>query len=502
MPRIRVRDGPNRGLVVEIGSKPLAIGRDTDCAIPVLDKGASRRHAEVFRVGELCFVRDLSRRNGTYVNEERVQEELLRENDRICIGNTILAFEGDADIEGGLRNITFTEGDEEKLGSTLELRLDDLAGLEEDSREAANLRAIHQLGRVLAGERSVETAREKALAFLADLVPADQAYLFARDERTGSFVPRARFERDPGAKALVSRTIIRRCLSEFRSILTTNAMSDERFKAKEAVVLKGIRAVICVPMVSHGELSGALYMSSARVAAPFVEEELELVTAAATLLGLTVESLETARRQRETLFSAMRALVSLGEVRDAEGRGHSVRVARYALATATQLGLAERDRMNVRLAALLHDVGKASVAEGALAGKDTRLMRRGEAGTRHAVIGAEVAESLAGAEGVPPAIRHHHERFDGAGYPDGLAGEAIPLAARIVAAADVLDHLVQTGGAGDARAPSGVAVELLSTKVGRELDPEVVRAVAGAYKAGLLARPGTKSDEFEAAPAK
>ena len=487
VPRIRVRDGPNRGLVLEIGDKPLSVGRETDCAIQVMDKGASRHHAEVFRVGEMCFIRDLGSRNGTYVNEERVQEELLRQGDRISVGGTALLFESGPAIEGGSRNITFTEGKEEELGSTLELRLDDLAGLEEEEdRDAANFRAIYQLGRTLGSERSVEAAQEKALAFLAELVPAEQAYLFARDERTGSFVPMARFERDEASKAQVSRSIIRRCLSEFRSILTTNAMSDARFKGKESVVLRGIRSVICVPMVSQGDLSGALYLSSPSLAEPFVEEDLELVTAAATLLGLTIESLETARRQRETLFSAMRALVALGEARDPAMRGHSERVAGYAQAIASQMGLLERERVNVRLAALLHDVGKASVPEGALDGKETRMLRRGEPGTLHAVLGARVAENITDAAEVAPAIRHHHEAFDGSGYPDGLAGEAIPLAARVVAAADLLDHLMRSGGPEGTAAPMGVAVELLGAKEGRELDPEVVRGCASAYKAGLL----------------
>lgn len=487
MPRIRVRDGPNRGLVLEISDKPLSLGRETDCTVQIMGKGASRHHAEVFSVGEMCFIRDLGSRNGTYVNEERVQEELLREGDRVSVGGTTLVFEAGPVIEGSSRNITFTEGKEEEIGSTLELRLDDLAGLEEEEdRDTANFRAIYQLGRTLGGERSIEAAQEKALAFLAELVPAEQAYLFARDEASGSFVPRARFERDPVSKAQVSRSIIRRCLSEVRSILTTNAMSDARFKGKESVVLKGICSVICVPMVSQGDLSGVLYLSSPSLGDPFVEEDLELVTAAATLLGLTVESLEAARRQRETLFSAMRSLVALGEVRDPTMRGHAERVAGYSQVIASQMGLPERERLNVRLAALLHDVGKARVPEGALDGKETRMLQRGDPGTLHAVLGARVAENITDATEVAPAIRHHHEAFDGSGYPDGLAGEAIPLAARLVAAADLLDHLTQPGSADASAKSMDVAVDLLGTKEGRELDPEVVRAAVSAYKAGLL----------------
>jgi putative nucleotidyltransferase with HDIG domain len=239
-------------------------------------------------------------------------------------------------------------------------------------------------------------------------------------------------------------------------------------------------------MVSKGELSGVLYLTSSSLEEPFVEEDLELVTAAATLLGLTIESLDAARHQREMFFGALRTLVALSEAQDPGRRGHSERVSGYAHAIARELGLAERERVDVRLAALLHDIGRAGVPPDAVDSRDTRRLKRGDPGTLHAEVGARLAESVTGAEGVPPAIRHHHEAFDGSGYPDGLAGEAIPLTARIVATADLLDHLARTGGAEGGAAPLGVAVELLDEHAGRELDPEVARACAAAYRARLL----------------
>jgi len=488
VPRVRIRDGPNRGLVFPVGETRLLLGRDTDCAIQILDKGASRHHSEIFRVGEMCFIRDLDSRNGTYVNDERIHEELLREGDRVVIGGTTLVFEAESAIEGSTKNIQFTEGNDEELSSTLELRLDDLAGLEEEEdRDTANFRAIYQLGRMLSSERNLDTAQEKALAFLAELVPAEQVYLFARDIATGSLVPKSRFERDASANAQVSRTIIKRCLREVRSILTTNAMSDARFKGKDSIVLGRIRSVICVPMVSQGDISGVLYLSSSRIGEPFVEEDLELVTAAATLMGLSIESLEAARRQREMFFAAVRTLVSLAEARDPVTRQHSEKVARFVEGIAKQLGLSERARVNARLAALLHDIGKVGVPGGVLSEKDTQLLQRGDPGTIHAIAGAEIAEGIAGAEEVPPAIKHHHEAFDGSGYPDGLSGEAIPLGARLVAAADYLDHIVVKLEGEKKPEPLPEAINLLGEQAGRKLDPEVVRAATAAFKAGLFA---------------
>ena len=93
MPVLRIRNGPDKGKVHEITDAPLTIGRDASESIQILDQGASRQHAEVFRVGEMCFIRDLDSKNGVFVNDERITEELLQIGDKIRIGSTVFVFE-------------------------------------------------------------------------------------------------------------------------------------------------------------------------------------------------------------------------------------------------------------------------------------------------------------------------------------------------------------------------------------------------------------------------
>ena len=93
MPQVRVKSGTNAGSIFEVGEAPLLIGRDDRAEIQVLDQGVSRRLAEIFRMGEMFFIRDLDSRNGTFVNEERINEELLRDGDEVRIGSTIFGFE-------------------------------------------------------------------------------------------------------------------------------------------------------------------------------------------------------------------------------------------------------------------------------------------------------------------------------------------------------------------------------------------------------------------------
>lgn len=96
MPCIKVKTGPNSGRVVEIGLHPVRIGRDDGMEIQVLDVGVSRHHAEVFRIGEMSFVRDINSTNGTLLNGVKASEEPLKDGDEILVGDTVLVFDDSA----------------------------------------------------------------------------------------------------------------------------------------------------------------------------------------------------------------------------------------------------------------------------------------------------------------------------------------------------------------------------------------------------------------------
>ncbi len=136
------------------------------------------------------------------------------------------------------------------------------------------------------------------------------------------------------------------------------------------------------------------------------------------------------------------ALANAIEAKDSYTRGHSERLAKLAGACAERLGLSRDEAGAVRLAAILHDVGKIGIPD--------RILRQSMALTedemawmrRHPQIGADIIGPVEGLHHVAPLIRHHHEKWDGAGYPDGLKGEAIPLGSRIIAVADAFEAMV------------------------------------------------------------
>ena len=132
------------------------------------------------------------------------------------------------------------------------------------------------------------------------------------------------------------------------------------------------------------------------------------------------------------------------EARDAYTAGHSRRVRRLALAIGSELGLEGEDLRALGDAALFHDIGKLAIPDEILLKPTSLTADEWELMRSHCDEGARMVERVGFVEEAAPAIRHHHERFDGTGYPAGLEGESIPLAARVIHLADALDSMLTT----------------------------------------------------------
>jgi HD-GYP domain-containing protein (c-di-GMP phosphodiesterase class II) len=191
---------------------------------------------------------------------------------------------------------------------------------------------------------------------------------------------------------------------------------------------------------------------------------------------------------------ALRTLVAAVEAKDAYTHGHSVRTARLAVQLGMRLGLDEDQLRAVARGGYLHDVGKIAIPDAVL-NKPGRLSPEERVVIEtHPRIGYElVSPSVTLAEAVP-AVLHHHERWDGSGYPDGLRGSAIPLVARVVAVADVWDALTSDRAYRAGLAPEVALGHLLAGR-GSHFQPELVDAFVGlAADWGYTATAGGDAD--------
>lgn len=179
------------------------------------------------------------------------------------------------------------------------------------------------------------------------------------------------------------------------------------------------------------------------------------------------------KRLRNTFFAAINSLVRTLEARDSYTSGHSLRVAEYSTRLARQLDLAPAFLRQLRLSARLHDIGKVGMAEGILNKPDVLTPQEFDIVREHPVIGERILKPIIRGKNILAGIRHHHERFDGAGYPDRLAGESIPFIARIIAVADCYDALTSSRAYRPMLEPAG-ALELIESEAGRQFDPTLV----------------------------
>jgi diguanylate cyclase (GGDEF)-like protein/putative nucleotidyltransferase with HDIG domain len=228
-------------------------------------------------------------------------------------------------------------------------------------------------------------------------------------------------------------------------------------------------AVFAVPLLLMRKTQEA-YLRHTRKSAQ------KLRAAAETIQRQNV-SLEKANRLlRERSTAAMESLSATVDARDAYTAGHSRRVQELALAIGRELGLSKAELDLLGHAALFHDIGKLAVPDAILLKPATLTHEEWDLMQRHADEGARIIDRLGFLQDAVPAIRHHHERFDGTGYPDGLKGEEIPLGARIIHVADALDSMLTTRIYRAAR-PAKEAMEELKRSAGTQFCPRCVAAL-------------------------
>ena len=194
---------------------------------------------------------------------------------------------------------------------------------------------------------------------------------------------------------------------------------------------------------------------------------------------------KAARENHELFINSVRALAAAIDAKDPYTRGHSERVARYAVSIARAMELPAEEVRKVRLSALLHDVGKIGI--------DDRILRKPTALTdeefeimkQHPSKGAAIMSAIPQLSDVVPGMKHHHEKWEGGGYPDGLKGEEIPLLARIVSVADTFDAMTTTRPYQKAMEITYV-VNRIQSLAGTRFDKRVTDVLLKAHQSGDL----------------
>jgi putative two-component system response regulator len=191
-------------------------------------------------------------------------------------------------------------------------------------------------------------------------------------------------------------------------------------------------------------------------------------------------------RLREAYESTLTMLANAIEVRDSYTRGHVERVRDYALMLAKEMGWQGKPLDDLRFGSILHDIGKIHIRERILRKAERLNEDEWDEVKKHPVIGAEMVRDIPYLLAAIPIIRHHHEYMDGSGYPDNLAGENIPMSARIVVVADAFDAMTTDRTYQPAKTLEVALAEIIESS-GIKYDPTVVEALQKSWDAGLVA---------------
>jgi HD-GYP domain-containing protein (c-di-GMP phosphodiesterase class II) len=246
---------------------------------------------------------------------------------------------------------------------------------------------------------------------------------------------------------------------------------DPRFRYREEARKEGLVSLLSIPLLKGTEVFGTLSVYS-QARHQWSRRERRLLQAFAEQAGIAIHNARLHEDLRRNYWETVSALARAIEARDPYTLGHSERVTDYALQLGVSAGLSSEDLETLRFAATLHDIGKIGVGDEAISRGGHLDVSEEIVARMHPLIGISILQPVEFLAPALPAVRYHHERWDGNGYPEGLAGEQIPYLARLLGVADLYDRL-RTGTPGRSGLTAPEAAQELRRLAGTALDPEL-----------------------------
>ena len=280
------------------------------------------------------------------------------------------------------------------------------------------------------------------------------------------------FGNDQNEKTCISRSvgIVGSVMASGRPEIVNDVHSDSRFV--ECAV--AINSLMCAPLKVKDKVIGVIKLGNDQPVT-YTAEDLKLFNTLASLASVAIENANLYEQLQDAFYTTVYTLAETIEKRDPYTGNHTKRVMEYSLALGRTLGLPEVDMARLRLGAVLHDIGKIGVRDNVLLKESALTDEEFEQIKMHPVYGEEIIGRISQLESAIPGVRHHHEKFNGRGYPDGLSGENIDITARIIAVADSFDAMTSNRPYRNGLSIE-VAFEELRKYSGSQFDPEIVEA--------------------------
>jgi putative nucleotidyltransferase with HDIG domain len=379
----------------------------------------------------------------------------------------------------------FSEGDVRLLTAIADMAASAIhrAGLfEQLEHRVRELSALFDMSKMVTASLRIEDVLAFVVSAAAQAAHAEGCYLFLWDEREKRLALRASQGFLAGEvgrlKYRLGEGLAGWVFLEGRTVNVPDLAADPRWKRNpehEAPLPAG-RAIgaLIVPLVVGDKVLGVLGVVNKTGAPAFTPNDELLLPALAGQVAIAIENARLYGDVRSLSIAAIRSLATAIDARDPYTRSHSADVTRLAVQLARELGWSGADLEILEFAALLHDVGKIAVPDAILRKIEPLTSDEWNVIRLHPYYSAQIVKPVEPLQRIIPWLYHHQERWDGTGYPDGLKGEAIPLAARIIAVADAFNAMTTDRPYRKARSVAE-ALEEIDHCAGRQFDPMIAK---------------------------
>ncbi len=347
------------------------------------------------------------------------------------------------------------------------------------------LETLIQTSMVFSSILDIDDLLDTVLHKAEEVMDAEASSVFRIDESTNElYFITARGLKGKEAKEIrvpMGKGIVGWVAKHGKPLLVADVRKDPRwFKGVDKKTKFVTRSIIAVPLISRGKIIGVAEVLNKKNNQHFNKIDLEMFQSLSNQIAIAIENASLYRALDELFLSSIRAIVEAVDAKDPYTRGHSGRVVEYSLLIGESLELGKEEIKKLEVSAILHDVGKIGIPDRILGKPGKLTFEEFTYMKKHPELGSAIIEPIAELRGLIPNILHHHERYDGNGYPGGLKAKKIPYYARIICIADSFDAMTSDRPYRK-RLELAMAMEELSKNSGSQFDPSLVKIFKREY---------------------
>ena len=342
------------------------------------------------------------------------------------------------------------------------------------------LNIFYDINKSLNNIYNIEIICDITLSFVAEIVCSEKASIALVDENQEylTIISYKGFDGNPQKQKIkIKNSLYEDLINNKKPVLKSDKIrpvvtsKEQRYKTDYFV----LHPICALPMTVSQEIIGVVSLADKVDKKPFTAQDIKFISAISAETAVFIQNARLINHLKESFLVTVRSLSAAIDTKDPYTHGHSERVCKYALSIGKILEVPKKDLEQLELACLLHDIGKIGIPENILNKEGKLSQDEFDIIRQHPLKGVSILEKTKLSESVISIVRHHHERFDGHGYPDGLAGEKITLLAKIVTVADSYDAIVS-----DRPYRQGLSKKIASEEIlkgsGSQFDPKVVWA--------------------------